>query len=92
MVRSGFLHQVISRGPVAVAVQKRADDPAAQHSGERLLIFLGLKRRNYLIALWKAANMQAFFIRRATTKARVIGRISFLETLSHSFRVGRVGH
>src|SRR5205807_10481990 len=81
MVRSGFLHQVISRGPIAMTIEQRADDAAAQHSRKGFLISLGLERRDDFIATWKAANVQTFFIRRTATKAGIVWRVSFLETL-----------
>lgn len=79
MIHSGFLHQVIRSRPVAVTIEQRADDPAAQHAGKRFLISFGLKGRNDLIAAREAANVQALFVRRAAPKARVARRVSFLD-------------
>ena len=80
MIQSGLLHQVVGRGPVAVTIEQRPDDAAAQHSGERFLISLRLKRRDDFIAAREASNVQALLIRRATTKARIVWRVSFLDT------------
>ena len=51
MIQPGLLHQVISRRPVAVTIEQRADDPATQHSGKRFLISLRLESGDNLIAL-----------------------------------------
>ena len=80
MIRGGFLHQVIRGGPVAMTIQQRADDAAAQHSGKCFLISRRLKGRHDFITLGKAANVQALFIRWSTSKARHAGRVGFLET------------
>ena len=42
MIETVAFHQMISGGPVAVAVEHGADDATAQHSGERFLISFGL--------------------------------------------------
>ena len=38
LIRAASLHQVVSRSPVAVAVEQRPDDPAVQDSRERLMV------------------------------------------------------
>ncbi len=81
MIQSGFLHQVIRARPVAMTIQQRADDAAAQHSRKRFLISLWLERRNDFIAAREAANVQALFVRRAATKAGVVRRVGFLNAL-----------
>lgn len=78
-LRIGFLHQVISRGPVAVTIQQRSDDPAVQNAGECFVLLLRLPLRNDFIALSKAANMQSIRIGGTTTKASVVRRVRFLK-------------
>src|SRR6266404_2617702 len=68
MICAGAFHQVISGGPVAMTVEQRPDDATAQHSRKRFLICLRLKLRDYFVALRKAANAQAFFVRRTAAK------------------------
>jgi len=60
MIQSGFFHQVIRSRPVAVTIEQRADDAAAQHSRKRFLISLGLEPRDDFIAVREAANVQPF--------------------------------
>ena len=61
-----------------MAVEQRADNAPAQHSGKRFLISLRLEGRYDFIALRKAANVQTLFVRRAAAKARIVWRVSFL--------------
>lgn len=79
MIGARALHQMISSGPVAMTVEQRADDAAAEHPGKCLLIRLGLKFRDYFVTLRKAANVQPLFVRRPATKARIVGRVGFLD-------------
>jgi len=70
-----------------MTIEERTNDPAAQHSRKRLLITFRLESRYHLVALRKAANVQALFVRRAATKANHVWRVGFLETLfAHLFR------
>src|SRR5712691_8599651 len=80
MIHSGLLHQVVGRGPVAVTIEQRPDNPATQHSRKSFLISLRLESGDDFIALRKASNVQALLVRRATTKARIVWRVSFLNT------------
>src|SRR5712692_4384092 len=81
MIGSGFVHQVIRARPVAVTIQKRADDPATQHARKCFLISFGSKGRDDFIATCEAANVQALFVRRTTAKAGVVRSVSFLDAL-----------
>ena len=85
MVRARALHQMVGSGPVAVAVEHRADDAATQHSRKRFLIRFGLPLGDHFFALRKAANVQALFVCRSTTKTGEVGRVSFLNAFSISF-------
>ncbi len=81
MVHTGAFHQMVSRRPVAMTVEERADDAAAEHSRKCFLISLGLKLSDNLVALLKATDVQAVFIRGPATKARIVWRVSFLNAL-----------
>src|SRR6185369_871941 len=63
-----------------MTVEQRADDAAAQHAFERFVFFARLPLGDDLVAVGKASDMQAFRIRRSTTEAREIRRVSFLDT------------
>src|SRR5712692_2389685 len=79
MIRSGFLHQVIRSCPVAVTIQKRADNATAQHPRKRFLISFRLKGRDDFIAAREAANVQALFVGWPAPKASVVRRVGFLD-------------
>lgn len=78
------VHQVPRRGPVAMAVEQRADDAAVQHAFISFVFRTRLPLGNNLFAVCKAANMQALGISGTTTKAREIRREDFLNTLVHN--------
>ena len=59
LVSAGLLHQVPRRGPVAMAVEQRADDAAAQHSFKRFVLLARLPLGDDFIAIRKAADVQA---------------------------------
>src|ERR1041384_7775875 len=75
--------------PVAVAIEKRTDDPAVQNSGERLVFFFRHPLGHDFIATDEAANVEAVRIRWPTTEAGVLRCVKFLERLG--FAVGH-GH
>jgi hypothetical protein len=75
------LHQRISRGPVAVTIKQRPDDPATEHAGEGLLIRLGFKVSHHFVTCGKATDVQAFFVGWTTTETGVVGGVGFLKTL-----------
>src|SRR5690348_11477852 len=68
-------------GPVAMTVEQRADDAAAQHAVESFVLFARLPLGHDLVAVRKAAHVQTLRIRRPTTEAREIRRVSFLNAL-----------
>ncbi len=80
VVQTETLHEVIRRGPIAMAVEQRADNSAAEHSRKRFLVGFRLPVSDYFLALWKAADVQPFFICRATTKTLHVWRVGFLDT------------
>jgi hypothetical protein len=55
------------RRPVAVTVEQRADDPAVQHAGERLVVRLGLPLRDDLVTLREGPNTKPLLVRRGQT-------------------------
>src|ERR1041385_3676891 len=71
-------------GPVAMTDEQSADDAAAQHAVKSLVLLARLPLGDDLIAFRKAAHVQPLRIRRSTTKASEIRRVSFLDTL-HKF-------
>src|SRR5678810_470379 len=73
-----------------MAVEQRADDAAAQHAFKRLVFLARLPLGDDLIAIRKAAHVQTFRIRRPTTKAREIRRVSFLNAF-HWAMYSRLG-
>jgi len=56
-----------------MAIEQRADYSAIQYTRKRLMMRLGMPRRNHLVALGKAANVQPFFIRGPATETDAIG-------------------
>jgi hypothetical protein len=84
-VRAGFLHQVPGGSPVAMTIEQRADDAAAQHAGERLILCARLPLGDNFITDREAADVQAFRIRGATTKTGKIRCESFLDAFVHLF-------
>src|SRR5215510_14172076 len=70
-------------GPVAMTVEQRAYNAAAQHAFKRLVFLTRLPLGDNFIAIRKAAHVQTLRIRRSTTKAREIRRVSFLNALHH---------
>jgi hypothetical protein len=83
MIGACALHQMIGSRPVAVTVEQRTDDAAAEHSGKRFLISFWLEFRDNFVALRKAANVQTLFVCRAATKTRVVWRVGFLDAFHH---------
>src|SRR5258707_5026250 len=79
MIHSGFFHQMPGRRPIAMAIEQSANDPAAQHSLECLILGKWLPFSNNLFAGRKTANMQTFRICRPTTEASEIRSVRFLD-------------
>ena len=87
MVQTIALHQVIRSRPVAMAVEQCADNSAAEHSRKRFLVGFRLPISDHFFALGKAADVQPFFVCRATTKTREPWCVGFLDTFfSHELR------
>ena len=83
LVGAALLHQVPCRRPVAVTVEERADDPAAQHSLKRFVFLTRLPLRDNLVALGETANVQALRVRRSTAETRELRSVSFLNAFNH---------
>src|SRR4051794_25127993 len=63
-VGAAFLHQMPRCGPVAVTIEERADDPAAQHSRKRFVFFTRLPLCDNLVAIRKTSDVQTLRVRR----------------------------
>lgn len=79
MVLTTFLHKVIGRCPVRVTVEQRADYPAVQNTGKRLVVRLRSPLRNDLVTLRETADVQPFHIRRSAAETNAFRRIFFLQ-------------
>src|SRR5437868_8560948 len=91
MVRTGLLHQMIGRRPVAMAVEQRPYDPAIQHAGERFVFRLRPPFRDDFTIYGKTADPQSVTIRRTATPACVFGSVFFLKRLLRHFSPSRTG-
>src|SRR5579872_4404856 len=80
-VRAGLLHQMHRRGPVAVAIQKRAADAAVEDAVEGLMMRLGTPLANELVAFGEAANAKTFRVGRPASEALIVRCVSFLNAL-----------
>jgi len=69
MIRAGVFHQMISRSPVAMTIEQRADDSAVQNAGKRFVLRLRLPFRDDFAVPGKTADAQTLGIRRTTTPA-----------------------
>jgi len=78
-VGAGLFHEVISRGPVAMAIEQRADDSAVQNSRESFVSWLRLPLRHDCVPFRKTANAQALGVGRAAAPAGIVRRVFFLE-------------
>ena len=72
---------MVSRGPVTMTVEQRADDSAVQHAGKRFVPRLRLPFGNDFAIFGKASDAQTVGIRRATSPARIFGSVLFLKRL-----------
>jgi hypothetical protein len=50
-------HQMISRGPITMAIEQRADHPAIQNSLKRFVFFLRFPFRDDFAVSWKTPNV-----------------------------------
>ncbi len=78
---SPALHQMPGGSPIAMAIEQRADDPAVQNAGKRLIFFLRFPLGDHFIAARETADVQTFRIRRTATKAMILRRKLFLKRL-----------
>src|SRR5882724_2897935 len=74
-------HQVPGCRPIAMAIEQRANYPAAKHTSESLVFRLWLPLSNYLLAVGKTAHMQSFVVSRATVEAGKLRSVGFLNAL-----------
>ena len=72
-------HQMISRGPVAMAIKQCPDNAAIQNSIERFVFLLRFPLSDDFAVLRETSNVQPVRIRRAATPADIVGRIFFLK-------------
>lgn len=70
---------MIRGGPVAVTIQKAANDSSIQDAGKSFVLLFRLPFRHHSISLWKTANVQTIRVRRTAAKAGVVRRVSFLQ-------------
>jgi hypothetical protein len=56
-VSSGFIHQVPRRTPVAMTIEQRPDDAAAQHAFKRFVLAARLPLSDDLVAVSEAADV-----------------------------------
>ena len=73
------LHQMISRCPVAVTIEQRADDAAIQNAIKSLVLLLRFPLSDDFAILRETLNMQAVRIRRPTTPADIVRSVFFLK-------------
>src|SRR5439155_19378753 len=79
MIQPEAFHQMVSSGPVTMTVKHGTGDAATQHSRKRFLVGFCLPVSDNLVALREAANVQPFFVCRATTKTGEVWRVGFLD-------------
>ena len=72
-------HQMICRGPVAVAIEQCPDDAAIQNSIERFVFLLRFPLSDDFAVLRETSNVQPVRIRRAATPAGIVRSVFFLK-------------
>src|SRR5439155_26841246 len=72
-------HQMISRCPVAVAIEQCADDAAIQDFLKSFVFFLRFPLGDDFAVLREASNMQSVRVRGAATPADIVRSIFFLK-------------
>lgn len=75
------LHQMPGRGPVAVAIEQRADDSAVEDTGKRFVFLLRFPFCHDFVAADETANVQPVRVGRPATEAGVRRRVKFLKRL-----------
>src|SRR2546421_2601131 len=83
MIRARVFHQMIGRGPVAMAIEQRPNDSAIQDAGKRFVLRLRRPLRDDVAVFRKTANPQTFAIRRSTAPARIFRSVLLLQRLLH---------
>jgi hypothetical protein len=78
---AGLTHQVVRRGPVAVAVQDRPADSAVHDALEREVVRLRPPVRHDRFALHEALDLQALRVGRPASEAAVLRRVGVLEAV-----------
>jgi len=78
-VRLRPLHQMIGRGPIAVAIQQRANDSAIQNARKSLVFFLRRPIGDDFIAMGETHDVKPLGIRRSTPETCVLRRVMFLQ-------------
>ena len=56
-----------------MTVEKSPDDPAVQYAGERLVMRLGMKLCDELIAIYKAPNPKPLLVLRSAAETDALG-------------------
>src|SRR5947207_14204227 len=79
MIETIALHQMKCGSPVAMAIEHRTGDAAAQHSRKCFLVTFRLPVSDHFVAGREAANVEALFVCRATAETPEVGRVSFLD-------------
>ena len=76
-----LVHQVVRRGPVAVAVEQRSGDPAVQNPVERLVVPLRPPFRDDFVPFDAALDPEAHLVRGPAPEAAVLRRVPVLQAL-----------
>jgi len=79
MVRVGAFHQMISRCPIAMAIQQCSDHAAIQHPRERFVFFLWFPFGHDFAIFRKTANAQPFRVGGTASPAGVFRSVAFLQ-------------
>ena len=79
MIRTRFVHQMPRRRPIAVTIEKCADDASIQDAGKCLVLLLRRPFRDHFFGFGKTSDAQTFGIGRAATPTGVIRSVFFLE-------------
>ena len=79
MVGAALAHEMVGCGPVAVAVEKRADDAAVEHSRESLVMCRRGPLRDHFVANGEALDVEPEWVRGTAAEAGVGGGVALLE-------------
>jgi hypothetical protein len=79
MIRPRLIHQMPGRRPIAVTIEKCANDASIQDAGKCLVLLLRRPFRDHFFAFGKTSDAQTFGIGRAATPTGVIRSVFFLE-------------